>query len=133
MKWLVILAGVVLALAAGSAWADRIGPAHGGWHGGAAVPHVQGWAGHEHHDWHHHHHHGGGGFLIFGAPLFWPGYDPSFTAPAPVVVEPPPAYVERDDAETAGTDRFWYYCDAAGAYYPYVKECPGGWRTVVPQ
>ncbi|HEX8989658.1 MAG TPA: hypothetical protein VF816_17000, partial [Rhodocyclaceae bacterium] len=95
-------------------------------------PHVQGWAGHEHdehHEWHHRHE---GGFLLFGAPLFWPGYDPAFAPPAPVVVEPPPAYVEREDAEPAAPDRFWYYCDATGTYYPYVKDCPGGWRAVPP-
>jgi hypothetical protein len=24
----------------------------------------------------------------------------------------------------------WYYCDPAKGYYPYVPECPAGWRTV---
>ena len=24
----------------------------------------------------------------------------------------------------------WFYCEAAGAYYPYVATCPGGWREV---
>jgi hypothetical protein len=28
--------------------------------------------------------------------------------------------------------QYWYYCDSAGAYYPYVAECPEGWQPVVP-
>lgn len=24
----------------------------------------------------------------------------------------------------------WYYCAAAGQYYPYVRECPEAWETV---
>lgn len=28
--------------------------------------------------------------------------------------------------------QYWYYCGSAGAYYPYVAECPEGWQPVVP-
>ena len=38
--------------------------------------------------------------------------------PSPLVVAPRPA------------QQFWYYCDAARGYYPYVSSCPGGWKTV---
>jgi len=24
----------------------------------------------------------------------------------------------------------WYYCDSAKGYYPYVNQCPEGWRSV---
>jgi hypothetical protein len=27
----------------------------------------------------------------------------------------------------------WFYCPEAGAYYPYVQQCPGGWQQVAPQ
>jgi hypothetical protein len=27
---------------------------------------------------------------------------------------------------------YWYYCEAAAAYYPYVQNCPGGWELVMP-
>jgi hypothetical protein len=27
---------------------------------------------------------------------------------------------------------YWYYCEAAQAYYPYVKSCPGGWKKELP-
>ncbi len=26
--------------------------------------------------------------------------------------------------------QYWYYCDGAKGYYPYVQTCPGGWRKV---
>jgi len=28
---------------------------------------------------------------------------------------------------------YWYYCAESKTYYPYVKECPGGWQRVTPQ
>lgn len=27
---------------------------------------------------------------------------------------------------------YWYYCDADAGYYPYVTQCPGGFRAVAP-
>lgn len=60
----------------------------------------------------------------WGGGPYWPhdAYPPVVVAPAPRVyvapAPPPPTY--------------WYYCDAAQAYYPYVQQCPGGWRQVLP-
>jgi hypothetical protein len=74
---------------------------------------------------------------------YYPGpylYPDPYYAPAPVVVVPsaPPVYIERNDAavETApapDTNQYWYYCSGPNKYYPYVKECPGGWQKVLPQ
>jgi outer membrane protein OmpA-like peptidoglycan-associated protein len=50
-------------------------------------------------------------------------YDP----PPPIVYETPPAVVQQAPAA------FWYYCAAARAYFPYVKECAGGWQAVPAQ
>jgi hypothetical protein len=75
----------------------------------------------------------------FGAPLFYPWHyyypAPVYYYPAaPVVVSPPapPVYVERSDVvpEGAGT---WYFCRESNTYYPYVKQCPGGWTRVPAQ
>lgn len=118
---LMAVAAIVL-LSSGGAWADHGG--HGGWHGGF-------------HGGHQHHWRGGGG-IYFGPTFFWPGYgapfdDPLYNfPPAPAVVEPPPVYIERGDGNPP-PDKLWYYCEAAGAYYPYVRQCPGGWKAVVPQ
>jgi len=31
---------------------------------------------------------------------------------------------------TAPYPDYWYYCQSAGAYYPYVGTCPEGWVPV---
>ena len=90
--------------------------------------------GHRSH-WHRGHRHSGHGFrsprvgIGIGLGTFWgsdwgpdwPGYayPPVVVAPPPVVVQPSPPH-------------YWYYCDGAQAYYPYVAQCPGGWRAVSP-
>lgn len=51
-------------------------------------------------------------------PYYYPAY------PGPYYY--PPAV----EAPTAGT---WHYCDASKSYYPYVKQCSGGWRSVPAQ
>lgn len=54
-------------------------------------------------------------------------------APPPVVVQvaPPVQVVPQAPAPAAQpAAQFWYYCEAAGGYYPYVSACPSGWKTV---
>lgn len=92
---------------------------------------------------HHHHRHWHGGVTLhFGAPWHWhPRWyyapPPVIYYPAPVYRASPPVYVERDDtppAEAGDTPpAYWYWCADAGKYYPYVKDCPGGWRKVPAQ
>ena len=57
-------------------------------------------------------------------PYYAPYYPPVYTTP---VVEEPATYIEQSPAPS-----YWYYCESARAYYPYVQQCPGGWLTVVP-
>ena len=75
----------------------------------------------------------------FGVPVGYPWYPAYYYPgpyyyPAPVVVQQPspPVYVERSDSvpEGAGT---WYFCRESNGYYPYVKQCPGGWTRVPAQ
>jgi hypothetical protein len=124
-------------MATQTAWAQR--GRHGG-HGGG----------------HHHggHHHGGHSHVSvgvgFGFGGYWPGYwGPGWGWPgywgapyypyysAPVVTSGPTTYIERADEarEPASTARrdWWYLCPETKTYYPYVKECPGGWQKVEPQ
>ncbi len=70
-------------------------------------------------------------FIGVGPSVYWgPGWGPYWGGPSyaytpPVVVQEPPAvYVERP---------YWYYCQSARAYYPYVNGCPEGWLRVAPQ
>ena len=108
------------------------------------------------HGWHGHHH---GHFrfgLFLGGPAWYPApyyYPPYYApypyyAPAPVdagppeYVErgdsgPPSSYAERDEGAPPPARRrgegSWYFCAESNAYYPYVKQCPGGWQRVAPR
>jgi hypothetical protein len=77
----------------------------------------------------------------FGAPHFWgPYWSPWWYHPAPYYYHPAPVYVpaqpttyiEQGSAPAADSGGWWYYCDTARGYYPYVKECPSGWQRVPP-
>jgi hypothetical protein len=61
----------------------------------------------------------------FGVPYLYP----------PVVVSPPPVYVQPSPqvyVQPPAPQPYWYYCDNPSGYYPYVQQCPGGWRQVAP-
>ena len=109
--------------------------------------------GHRHGHGHGHgqHHQGPRVSLSFGhyfgpwgySPYF---YDPFFYSrrwnerpivieqPAPqVYVEQPQVYSQAAPMPQAAANNYWYFCEAAQAYWPYVKECSGGWQRVIPQ
>lgn len=70
--------------------------------------------------------------LFFGAPFFYyppPYYYPYYPSVITVPVEPP-VYIEQEPG-TSGT-QYWYHCDNPEGYYPYIKNCPGGWQRVTP-
>jgi len=77
----------------------------------------------------------GGGYGWWGWPGYWgPGYWGApypYSAPSPTVIQQAPTeYIQQESAPPQ--QAYWYYCQNAGAYYPYVKDCPGGWMQVVP-
>lgn len=83
--------------------------------------------------WHHGRHGGdlGWWWVVAGIWYFYP--EPIYPYPdpyrPPVVVYTPP--VEAPPVVTAPpVPQVWYYCEAAGAYYPYVPSCPTGWKAV---
>jgi hypothetical protein len=66
----------------------------------------------------------------------YPYYPPAVVAPAPAQ---PPVYIEQGSAQptpqqapATPDNYYWYHCDKPEGYYPYIKECPGGWQKVVP-
>jgi hypothetical protein len=124
-KWmgmLVILATLLLGSAgAGYAWQGGHG---GGWHGGGR--HGGGWWG------------GprvgiGIGIGPFWGPYwgpYWGGYWRPYAYPygyPPVATVPSTQVYVQPSAPPS-----WYYCDNPQGYYPYVQQCPGGWRAVAP-
>lgn len=89
------------------------------------------------------HRHGGHSHLgiglgfYFGPPYYYPPpyyYSPYYYPYPPVVVAPapasPPVYIEQAPSTA---ENYWYYCYRPEGYYPYVKDCPGGWHQVDPQ
>lgn len=91
------------------------------------------------HDRHFHHFHHRAHFgVVIGIPL--PGYYaypyPYYPYYPPVVVQSqPPVYVEQSAVSTTSEQtqtNWWYYCAESKSYYPYVKQCPGGWQKVSP-
>ena len=61
------------------------------------------------------------------------GYAPAVAVP----VAPPPVYIQRQEVvqvqPQAQAANYWHYCRNPEGYYPYVKNCPGGWLQVAPQ
>jgi hypothetical protein len=123
-KWVGILVIVVGLLLLGA----DVGHTDRGGHG------YRGHRGHGHRGHRFHHGHRGPRVRIgIGVGTFWGphwgwgpdwpyyAYPPVVVAPSPVVVQPLPPQPQ-----------YWYYCDDAKSYYPYVAQCPGGWRAVTP-
>ncbi len=88
-------------------------------------------------------HHGGARFGVYFGPGLWyppyyysaPYYPPYYNSPYyyPTAPAAPTAYVEQSSAQPAQPQGYWYYCGGSKGYYPYIKECPGGWQRVSPQ
>ena len=130
MAAVTLAALVPLLLSPPAALAQRMHGGGGGHWGGHAggFQHFNGAGGFRGGHFGHGHHRGhfgsvvviGGGFGLWD-PAFYPypsyAYPYAYDPPVTYINMPPPAQV-------------WYYCDAAGAYYPYVASCPGSWRQV---
>ena len=77
----------------------------------------------------------GFGYPYWGGPWGPWGYYPYPYYGAPtVVVQQPVTYIEQNPqvAPAPANAGWWYYCDQSRGYYPYVRECPGGWQRVPP-
>jgi len=135
-----LFAGGVTAGAGGAPSGGWHGANWGGWHGGS----WGGWHGGNWGGWH------GNSFgVVIGVPFWGPGYYPYYYPyypyydpyPYPYAgagQSQPQAYIERPAQSTQRSQPstpsgLWYFCPGSKTYYPYVKECPGGWNTVIPR
>jgi len=81
--------------------------------------------------------HGHFGFY-YGAPFYpfygyaYPYYAPVYPPAVVTVPAAPPTYVQQAPPAPVVQQNKWYYCTNPEGYYPYVKECPGGWQQVEP-
>ncbi len=137
--WSAVLVGVCLC-----AGVSPVMARDHGWHGD-----IRHFERHDARHWHsgawRHGHHGnrlgwwwvvGGLSYAYARPVYpYPDpYRPSVVVieqPAPPVVyqAPPPAPSMPPVAAPAPV-QYWYYCEGAKGYYPYVPACPTGWSKV---
>lgn len=66
----------------------------------------------------------------WGPPVYWGSPYPYYAAPPVIVQQQPPVYSQP--APPPEEPNYWYYCQDAQTYYPYVKQCPSAWMKVVP-
>ncbi len=66
----------------------------------------------------------------YGPYPYWYGPPNPYVYAPPVVVQPAPPPVS---VQPAPQQQYWYWCEDARTYYPYVQACPSGWMQVLPQ
>jgi hypothetical protein len=65
-------------------------------------------------------------------PYYYPSYYyPYYPSEQQIIIQQPEAYVQPAP-QTDQQPFYWYYCKEPQGYYPYVRQCPGGWMKVVP-
>jgi hypothetical protein len=122
------------------------GGQHGGYYGGGSYGGHRGYYGGSHGNWGRYYGSGYGFGLSFWGPWwYYPGfyypyyypyyspyYYPYYNQPAVVLPSEPSTYIERaQPSEPSAPPGIWFYCPESRTYYPYVKQCPGGWQTVL--
>lgn len=119
-----------------------------GGHGGGGGEHGGGGHGGGHRHYSHNHFNLGFGIGGYNSGFYGSNYgygygyrDPFFYrrpynyGPTVVVPMTPPVYVQREEVRPPAQPQtnYWHYCQDPDGYYPYVKQCPGGWLQVAPQ
>lgn len=134
------LAGLILVAATATARADDEGGHEGRWHAREGHDHHRDpdradprrWGrdpeyrnpihwDHEHHEHHEHHERHEDDEGAQNRAWWWPVAAVWLLRSGTPVIEPAPP---------PPTPRYAYYCGPAGAYYPTVLACPGGWQAV---
>ena len=125
-KTMLLVAGAVAALVASD------GSAKSGSHAGVRAR-SGGGSFSPHHSFHHHRPHAFFFFgSAFGGPFWRPYYPPYYYGPDYAArSEPPAVFVERFDGVPTPQTEGEIFCPSAGAYYPAVTQCPGGWQRVI--
>ena len=107
------------------------------WHGGIEHFHEHDFHTWREGHWEHQWHDGRYGWWWFAAGLWYFYPSPIYPYPdpyqPPVIVGPPAVSAAPVAPASPPPAQYWYYCDSAGGYYPYVPVCPSGWRPVPAQ
>lgn len=131
VAWLFIV--LISSMSSNSVWAHG----RGGWGGHYGGGHYGGWG---YRGGYYGGYYGGLGLglglgLGYG-PGYYGGY-PYYAYPPVITTVPaaPPVYIQQVVPQTVPQQpqaNYWHYCRNPEGYYPYVKECPGGWQQVSP-
>lgn len=107
---------------------DKQRPKPPPWHGDISKFHNHDWKVWRGGHWDHGRHDGrlGWWWVIGSSWYFYPA--PIYPYPNPW--EPPATILLNDLPPLPPPTAYWYYCDAARRYYPYVPNCASGWRQV---
>lgn len=73
----------------------------------------------------------------FPRAYYFPYYPPPYYAYPPAILTvpaQPQVYIQKDSSQKNQQlpANYWYYCRNPDGYYPYIRECPGGWQQVAP-
>ena|ERR1700690_4640975 len=69
---------------------------------------------------------------VWGPWWGYPAYPYPYYESAPVVIQQQPQVYEEPAPQQQQQQYYWYFCRESNTYYPYVKQCPGGWLKVIP-
>jgi hypothetical protein len=136
-----IIVAIVMSGLALTSQLSHADPFHGGYHGGYYGGYHGGYHGYGYGSW------VGpaivGGMIGYGLASSYYAYPAPYYYPYPVATYAPvvvsqPATVYVESAPTVAVvpaapqpqQNSWYHCDKPEGYYPYIKECQTGWKTV---
>jgi len=63
---------------------------------------------------------------------YYGGYPAAYYAPPVAYAPPVVAYIAPPEPLVLAAQpqpAVWYFCEATNNYFPYVQECPTGWKT----
>ncbi|HEY3699428.1 MAG TPA: hypothetical protein VGK97_08860 [Spongiibacteraceae bacterium] len=121
---------VAAAVAVGSSIAMAEPGRH--WHGDMREFHIHDYPHWREGRWYHGGHDGRLGWWWIAGDMWYFYAAPVYPYPDPYL--PPTVAVEPAQVTAVPPPpQNWYYCDSARNYYPYVSNCPEGWRAVPAQ
>ena len=89
-------------------------------------PYGGGWGRHYGHNW------GVRAFVgVPGPMLYYSPYTYTYNPyPSTVIIEQRTQPVQAPAPVVQPSPQYWYFCESANAYYPYVSFCQEGWKMI---
>jgi hypothetical protein len=149
MKMLVRLSIAVMVVIMMGTISQSRADGHGGHSGGGYTGHASGYYGGGYRGYGYGGGYYGGGYrggvnVWLGGPVWGPGWGtypypyaypyayPYYQAPPVIINQQPEEIYVQPLPQPELKQTYWYYCENPQGYYPYVKQCPNGWKKIVP-